>query len=184
MRSSLVVFALILASCNQPAVESNTDEDVDLSESEEVGERAESALGEGSEESSSVVDAEEVSAEPQEMAAASAATTGGYYVCQFPGSPRPERSCESCPSGSTMISYNPNPIPECSGNKGHNAPNIAKSEGCDVLYSIKEMGWNGGHKTNYCKSRGYEFISRPGSSYNTGNYCFLGVRTQCAKDIG
>jgi len=58
---------------------------------------------------------------------------------------------------------------------------MAQAPTCEAIIFIKELGWTGGHKTNFCKSKGYNAgnYNPPTNSYRDGGYCFKGEYAAC-----
>lgn len=104
------------------------------------------------------------------------ALASGYAVCQDAASPQPFIQCNttSCPSGSTLISYNPGDHENCNG--GGNTGEFdwkAYAEQCHSNMHLKQIGYSGGHKTHYCQDRGYDG--------NVGWNCVRDCSKKCTK---
>jgi hypothetical protein len=58
---------------------------------------------------------------------------------------------------------------------------------CKLIKSIRSLGWTGGHKTNFCKKKGYDGVFNPYGDYSAGGFCFQGdaeaCKTQALKSI-
>ena len=61
------------------------------------------------------------------------------------------------------------------------APTVAAAE-CKRVESIAVLGWNEGHKNNFCRDRGWQGVTNfPGGVYrsNGGGFCFEGDEAAC-----
>lgn len=53
---------------------------------------------------------------------------------------------------------------------------------CQKVRPLEELGWGSGHKTNFCRSKGYEGMTNfPNSKYRDygGGFCYTGDRNEC-----
>jgi hypothetical protein len=56
------------------------------------------------------------------------------------------------------------------------------SEPVCTFVSIKALGWNSGHKTNFCKANGYpDGNFNPGEKYSEGGICMVGPEPDVCK---
>lgn len=54
---------------------------------------------------------------------------------------------------------------------------------CARIASIRDLGWSHGHKTNFCKARGYDSVQNPFGEYSAGGYCYSGDIEACTAKI-
>lgn len=94
----------------------------------------------------------------------------GSSSCALDESLQPELSRDTGPGGPTTIGCK-------SAGRGEN---LATDPGCDELYRMKDLGWNGGDKDKWCKSKGYDgAISHQASPYSRGSFCYTGDEWGC-----
>ena len=85
-----------------------------------------------------------------------------------------------CPRGSTFISYNPGRHDRC------DVGDIDLQEGCEAIKPLSELGYRSGHKTRFCKARGYTSMTNYArSDYRDygGGFCFRGERQACTASL-
>jgi len=64
---------------------------------------------------------------------------------------------------------------------------VSGATGCKKVRNMRELGYGTGHKTRFCKRKGYQSVFNiPGARYhaNGGGWCFSGDREQCRAAIG
>jgi hypothetical protein len=56
---------------------------------------------------------------------------------------------------------------------------------CLGYVPIKQLGWSTGHKSNYCRARGWDAgnFNPPGNEYKDGGYCMKGDADVCREAI-
>ena len=107
------------------------------------------------------------------------ALSSGYSMCQGSHDARAHVVCgKGCPSGETLISWSPNEHEQC----------VARLQpGCTEVKNLHyDLGWQGGHKSNFCRGRGYDDVTNhPGSSYKDhgGGWCYKGDRGACTASL-
>jgi hypothetical protein len=52
---------------------------------------------------------------------------------------------------------------------------------CDQV--VRKLSWTSGHKTKFCRSRGYDGVDNPFGNYSAGGYCFEGDAATCISAI-
>jgi hypothetical protein len=62
-------------------------------------------------------------------------------------------------------------------------PSSAPKPTCLAIKSIRELGWKSGHKTNFCRERGYDGVHNPFGNYSAGGSCFRGDAAVCISEI-
>lgn len=61
---------------------------------------------------------------------------------------------------------------------------VATSAKCTEVKPIIDLGWTGGHKTNFCIAKGYQGVwNRPNTSYSSGGWCYKGDDAACRAAI-
>lgn len=87
-------------------------------------------------------------------------TIRGYKLCKFPYNATLTVACgaQACPAGSEMVGWSPEAHPSCNA-----------SPSC---VDMKALGWNGGHKNNFCRSKGYDGVKPYSGEYRKGGRCF------------
>ena len=63
------------------------------------------------------------------------------------------------------------------------APAQPTSPPCEKVASLKALGWSSGHKTNFCKARGFDDVYNPYGVYSAGGFCFKGPSNVCIPEI-
>lgn len=53
---------------------------------------------------------------------------------------------------------------------------------CKLVKSIRSLGWRSGHKTNFCKARGFDGVFNPYGDYSAGGFCFQGDAELCKTE--
>jgi hypothetical protein len=109
----------------------------------------------------------------------SSARADGYSACQGPHDDKPHLVCgHSCPQGETFISWSPNQIPQCT---------TILRPGCNEIKNLHyDLGWNEGHKTNFCKAHGFDgMTNHPNTSYKQhgGGWCYKGDNAACTASL-
>jgi hypothetical protein len=91
---------------------------------------------------------------------------GGYAVCRDTSTGQELIECDttSCPIGTTLISWSPHDHPSCDGGGGGGSQDKSPAGfRCVAEKKIKDLGYQRGHKTRYCKTRGFDgYNSRSG----------------------
>ena len=103
----------------------------------------------------------------------------GYSMCQGPMDSKPYMVCGSgCPMGESFVSYSPNTPEQCAAHL---------QDGCLSVSNLHyELGWDSGHKTNFCKKRGFDGVTNhPGSKYKDhgGGWCYKGDNNACTASL-
>src|SRR5262245_4052415 len=120
-----------------------------------------------------------------------------YVVCQDPVDRQPLKfGVSTCPEGTSLSSYHPNG--ECyegsaKGPKGCGGPYLVSDEGvltefepegeCDALKDLRYLCWTGGHKTNYCKDKGYDGVLLYSGPHQSGGVCYKGDKNICRRQV-
>lgn len=91
------------------------------------------------------------------MLAASQPAIGKHKACTDPNSNRPVIACgeNACPRGTDYKKTIEESAPECSGS----------------CVDMKSLGWKYGHKSYWCKSRGFDGVYRYPGSVTKGGCC-------------
>lgn len=60
----------------------------------------------------------------------------------------------------------------------------SSSAECVKVRPLKDLGWRSGHKTRFCRNKGYRSVTNfPGSKYRDfdGGFCYTGKKAACLK---
>jgi hypothetical protein len=63
---------------------------------------------------------------------------------------------------------------------------VTSSGQCAKVRPLKDLGWRSGHKTNFCKGKGYKGVTNfPHSDYRDydGGFCYSGDKNACLESM-
>ncbi|MBX3634129.1 MAG: hypothetical protein KF683_01820 [Rubrivivax sp.] len=108
-----------------------------------------------------------------------AAVAGGHRVCKGTGDPNGYVVCGGgCARGEATLSSSPQSHPSCE-------PTYVM--GCTEVKNLHyELGWSGGHKTKFCRKKGFDgMTNHPNSSYKQhgGGWCYKGSSEACTQSL-